>query len=362
MRRITGIFTRGHPIYWGLFLVLVFPCIPANAQDQQQPFSEEVELCLSCHSDPDAMMDLGSGQISVFVDPGGYAASVHGQKLNCTDCHTDITDYPHPERSYKTKRDINLALYESCKKCHFDNYTKTLEGIHYALLAKGDPRAPTCVDCHGSHQIMSPNRPRTKISATCNQCHAEVYKTYSESVHGKALLNAGNNDAPVCTDCHKAHDIQDPRTANFLLGTPELCGQCHSDEKIMKKYGLSTHVVETYLRDFHGVSASFHKGGGETIDKWKAVCTDCHGVHDIKSVDAQDSPVLKANLAKTCTKCHPDATPDFPDAWLSHYEPTPKKAALVYYVTLFYKFFIPFTIVGLLLHILLHIWRFASNR
>jgi hypothetical protein len=130
----------------------------------------------------------------------------------------------------------------------------------------------------------------------------------------------------------------------------------------MKKYGLSTNVVETYLRDFHGTSVSFHKGGNDAIHRWKAVCTDCHGVHDIKSVDAEDSPVLKANLVKTCSQCHEDITTDFPDAWLSHYEPSPKKAALVYYVSLFYKFFIPFTVVGLVLHILLHIWRVARNR
>ncbi len=343
--------------------VMILGFVPALLLFGDQPqFSEETELCLSCHNDPSLEMELPDGSISVYVNPDEFANSVHGQSLNCNDCHGDISDYPHPEHTYKSKREINLALYESCKKCHFDNYTKTLEGIHYQLLAKGDSRAPTCVDCHGAHNIMAPDRPKSKVSQTCNRCHGEIYETYIKSVHGKALTNGGNTDVPVCTDCHRAHDIVDPRTNSFLLQTPQLCGGCHSDETLMKQYGISTHVVETYLRDFHGVSTTFYKGATENINSWKAVCTDCHGVHDIAAVEDKNSPVLKANVVNTCRKCHPSATPDFPDAWLSHYEPSPDKAASVYYVKLFYKFFIPFTICGLALHILLHVWRIAANR
>jgi len=342
-------------------LIFGFGIVTVRAEDQPQ-FSEEVELCLSCHNDPSLEMELPGGTISVNVDPKIFRNSVHGEKLNCTDCHTNITDYPHPENHFKNRRELNLALYESCKRCHFDNYTKTLEGIHYHLLAKGDSRAPTCVDCHGSHEISKPDQPKSKISQTCKRCHEQVYQTYIKSVHGKALVNGGNIDVPVCVDCHQAHDIEDPRTNSFLLRTPQLCGQCHSDKILMKKYGLSTQVVETYLQDFHGVSTTFHRTEGKATNRWKAVCTDCHGVHDIAAVKDENSPVLKANLVATCRKCHPDATTDFPDAWLSHYEPSPSKAASVYYVKLFYKFFIPFTIGGLVLHILLHIWRIATNR
>jgi len=35
---------------------------------------------------------------------------------------------------------------------------------------------------------------------------------------------------------------------------------------------------------------------------------------------------------------------------------------LVYYVKLFYQIFIPFVILGLLLQILLHVWRVVVNR
>jgi hypothetical protein len=93
-----------------------------------------------------------------------------------------------------------------------------------------------------------------------------------------------------------------------------------------------------------------------------AVCTDCHGVHDITRVKSPDSKVLQENLLTTCRKCHPDAKADFPASWMSHYEPSLEKTPLVYLVKVFYQFVIPFMIGGLALQILLHLWRLVVNR
>jgi hypothetical protein len=345
----------------GIIIALILPFV-ALAEPQTN-FSEGVEFCLGCHSDSSLSIVLPSKEkMPLYINPEEFAASIHGDKLGCTDCHSDISDYPHPVKELKNRRSYSLAFYEGCKRCHFANYTKTLESIHYSLLSKGNPRVPVCVDCHGAHNVTRPDKPRTRVSQTCKKCHLGVYETYSASVHGRALIEEDNPDVPVCTSCHHAHNIEDPRTRTFLLKTPELCGKCHANERLMQKYGLSTKVLETYLKDFHGVSVTFYKSQREDITSWKAVCTDCHGVHNITKVSDPNSPVLKANVVHTCRKCHPDATTNFPGAWLSHYEPNPKKAPLVYYVKVFYKIFIPFTIGGLGLHILLHIWRVATNR
>ena len=61
-------------------------------------------------------------------------------------------------------------------------------------------------------------------------------------------------------------------------------------------------------------------------------------------------------------KCHPGAPKNFTSAWLSHYEPSPTRAPLVWAVGAFYKVFIPFLIGGLVLQILLHLWRVMVNR
>jgi hypothetical protein len=145
--------------------------------------------------------------------------------------------------------------------------------------------------------------------------------------------------------------------------TPQICGRCHSDKGRMDKYGLSTDVLTTYVADFHGKTASFRRASGSSAgEPFVAVCGDCHGTHDVRRADAAASPVLRANLAKTCQQCHPGASTSFPDSWLSHYEPSFSHAPAVYAVKLAYWFLIPFIIGGLLLQMLLHLWRVAVNR
>ena len=122
-------------------------------------------------------------------------------------------------------------------------------------------------------------------------------------------------------------------------------------------------MLQTYLADFHGMTASLERDEtGTPKGAFAAVCTDCHGVHDITKVDAPSSKVMRANLVKTCQQCHPGATENFPAAWLSHYEPSWQHAPLVYGVKLFYSVLIPFMMAGLVLQILLHLWRVVVNR
>lgn len=325
--------------------------------------SRSENACLSCHGQPDLSMTLASGEsLSLYVDSEVFAASIHGDKLLCTDCHSSISVYPHPEREIPSLREYNIAQYELCQMCHFDNYTKTLDSVHYDMLSSGDLQAPLCTDCHGAHNVTLPYQPRTKISLTCSKCHQNLYDLYASSVHGKALIEEANYDVPVCTDCHLSHTIEDPRTAAFHLKSVDLCSNCHNNEKLMQKYDISVNVVKTYLEDFHGATVALI--GKQSKDIWaeEAVCTDCHGVHDIRQVDSPDSPVIKANLVNTCRKCHPEATANFPGAWLSHYEPSITKAPWVYLVRWFYRLLIPFILIGLSAHILLDLWRRITNR
>ena len=323
----------------------------------------DTDTCLACHSDPQLTMPAGDGtQVSVHVDGKLFAASVHA-KLACAECHTGMDEVPHPTRTIRNARELALAYDAQCRKCHFANYTKTLDSVHQAAVARGDRTAPVCVDCHGAHDIRKPSEPRTRISDTCAKCHQGAAAAYAGSVHGKLLGTAAAADAPVCTDCHRSHDIGGPHQKTWDLGTPDMCGRCHADEGLMKKYGLSTAVLQTYLADFHGKTASLRQHQGITGEgKVVARCTDCHGVHDITRTDDAASPVIKANLQKTCQKCHADSNANFPDAWLSHYEPSASRAPLVYGVKLAYAVLIPFMIGGLALQILLHVWRFMVNR
>ena len=320
-------------------------------------------LCMTCHDDPKFVHKLGDGEkLSLFVDEQAFNHSVHGGKLGCTDCHTDIGDYPHPKKKFQNRHAMRLAYYELCKRCHFKEYSRLLDGVHFAQIAKGNEKAPTCVDCHGSHEIGAPARPRALISRTCAKCHAAIAAAYLRSVHGKALIEKDNHDVPVCTDCHQPHDTSNPLAKSWHLAIPQLCARCHTNKGMMAKYGISTEVLTTYLTDFHGVTSSLERSEKADPRAFTATCTDCHGVHDIARVNSLSSPLIKANLLIVCRRCHRAAGPNFPSAWIGHYEASPKHAPLVYVVKLFYMIFIPFVIGGLVLQILLHLWRVVVNR
>jgi predicted CXXCH cytochrome family protein len=181
-------------------------------------------------------------------------------------------------------------------------------------------------------------------------------------VHGRDVAR-DIADVPTCTDCHRTHDIGGPHQNGWKTSTPGICGGCHADPERMRKYGLSTSVLRTYAADFHGKTASLRRNGrnGEA-GPFVALCTDCHGTHDIVRVDEAGSRVVKSKLADTCRKCHANASETFPDAWLSHYEPSWERTPAMYAVKLGYSVFIPFIIGGLILQMLLHLWRMAVNR
>ncbi|MBI4823728.1 MAG: cytochrome c3 family protein [Nitrospirae bacterium] len=339
--------------------VKVLVCTDCHgAHSVKKPTKEN--SCISCHRFSLSMTFADGKSISIHIDEADIQKSVHS-KLRCYDCHFGFSAEEHPERKFKTRRNITLLNSEGCRRCHFDKYTKTLESIHYDILSQGNLNAPVCVDCHGGHSIFSGRKEKLLNARRCERCHSKIYEAYSQSVHGSALVSEHNQDVPVCSDCHRAHDIIDPRTVDFRNMTPGMCGNCHANEELMSKYGLSTAVLKSYLEDFHGVTVTFYRKQKNAV-RHIAVCTDCHGIHDITKTKGSDSAVLKSKLLSRCQKCHPNAAENFPDAWLSHYEPTFKRAPLVYAINLIYKIFIPFMLIGLILQILLHIWRYAVNR
>jgi nitrate/TMAO reductase-like tetraheme cytochrome c subunit len=328
--------------------------------------------CLSCHSQPGLIKNLPNGEVlSLTIDPSHYTSSIHNG-LNCTDCHKNITSVPHAAMDFKSLRDVTLQNYVVCAQCHSEQYNKTLDSVHQKALAGGDINAAVCTDCHNPHtqaQITDKStgkvlpEARVLIPTVCARCHSAIFDQYKNSVHGSALIGSGNTDVPTCIDCHGVHNIGNPTTNAFRLNSPLLCAKCHTDASIMSKYGISTQVLNTYVADFHGTTVTlFEKTSPDQVTN-KPVCFDCHGVHNIKRVD---DPVyglaMKQNLLKACQRCHPNATANFPDAWMSHYIPSPTHDALVYYVNLFYKFFIPTVIGGMLVFVISDIFRRLLER
>ena len=331
-----------------------------GASDQASSADQD---CLTCHEEPGLTMTLDSGEmISLYVDSDLLADSVHGDKLGCSDCHVRNQIYPHTPPNVYSARDFARAEYELCKRCHFENYTKTLDSIHYEQMAAGNAAAPLCTDCHTAHEVRRLEESRTQLVSTCATCHDGIYQQYGVSVHGSALREEDNPDVPDCITCHGVHDILSATTPSFHLGSLDLCADCHTNKELMDKYGISSDVLRTYLDDFHGKTVGFYQKQSSQAWIETPLCVDCHGVHDIRPADDPESSVFRENLLPTCQKCHPDATPNFPSAWLSHYEPSLSKAPIVFLVKEYYRYLIPIMVGGLMLHIMLDLWRLARNR
>lgn len=319
------------------FMVAAPPCTAQASSD-----------CLVCHADPATQDAAGH---SVAVDDAKFHSSIHGS-LECSNCHTTIKEYPHPDKitpvecgachadeasglagsvhssskdhpctschgdahSIFPKEDSRSAVYplnvpHTCGTCHgtegmakkhgLDSvYPLYIDSIHgFALGKEGLLVAANCQSCHGSHHILSRKNPlsptyKTNIPKTCGTCHAGITSDYMGGVHGRAVA-AGKLDAPVCSDCHTAHAIVQPTESVFRMQSTPICGNCHKDK------------FSTYRDTFHSQLGSLG-GYVET-----ARCWDCHGAHDVLPASDPRSPINKANLVVTCGRCHAGANASF---------------------------------------------------
>ena len=338
------------------------------------PVQIDNESCFFCHAKEGLNIEFKSGDVlPLTINPDLFAKSTHGSNgLTCVTCHSDIKSFPHPERNSESYREFKLDYYTICKQCHEEQFNLTLDSVHQRELAAGNNEAAVCTDCHNPHtQPYLTNQDtgelldyaRLHIPETCAKCHSAIYDNYKESVHGAALTQAGNLDVPTCIDCHGVHNIQSPNTVTFRNTTPALCAQCHTNNALMQKYGISTDVLNTYVADFHGTTVVLFDKTFPDQPTNKPVCTDCHGVHDIARADDPNKGLqTRENLLVRCQKCHPDATANFPDSWMSHYIPSPDKYPIVYYVNLFYKFFIPAILGPMALLVMMDFGRMLINR
>lgn len=327
-----------------------------HAQEDQpstDPQPGDEVYCVVCHVESSQSFTLEDGSVHlVNVDLNELAASVHGEgnpegALTCTDCHEGVV-FPHEETLPATDRLFTISRSLNCTNCHEEQTRNLADGVHYTALVEGNLRAASCVDCHGGHDVSSPHAEVWTTSEMCGDCHVTTFNEYEDSVHGEALFS-GDENVPACIDCHGVHGINHPTTALFRNRSPELCATCHGDKQLMEEYDISTNIFNSYLTDFHGETVTLFSQTASNVPANKAVCYDCHGVHNITPADDEKSQVVRENLVTTCQKCHPDATSDFPDSWVGHFPPTVDSHPLLFGVDWFYKILIPMTLGGFIL-------------
>jgi DnaJ-class molecular chaperone len=262
-----------------------------------------------CHSAPGLSKTIDGKTVSLHVEAGEFRASVHAKKA-CVECHVDFRGQGFPHKQ--------SAAPVQCSRCHYignvagaPNLTPMKEyadSVHGRAVQRGDPDAPKCKDCHGTHGTRAASDPessvyRANIADTCGECHLDSkmaerhhipgpakVRLYKNSVHGKAVRTQGLMAAAVCTDCHGVHNIRAARELRSTVNkphVPETCGQCHRE------------LYRVYKESFHG------KALAQGI-KDAPACTDCHGEHTIQRPSEPASSVYPTHVVTTCSKCHED--------------------------------------------------------
>lgn len=296
--------------------------------------------CSECHVtiDTDAHQ-----QKALLTYPNCYQIENNTISISCDSLLVDI---PYP-----SLRAMSIALTAACSTCHEEQTTIAADNVHLRMLEQGNLYAPICVDCHSSHTTRSFREDRSQIGVVCSECHLAVYSSYRSSVHGEALDLDSNPDVPTCIDCHGVHNIQGPRERSFRDESVYICEGCHGNKELMDKYGISVEVFRTYLNDIHGSSQSIFNLDQNEADITKVVCIDCHGIHNIRKTDDPLSAVSEENIQTTCRQCHENDVSQVPDIWLSHYPPRVDKNlgwALVYWAV---RIIVPAGLIGYFLFI-----------
>lgn len=210
------------------------------------------------------------------------AGSVH-RTLSCRTCHGEM--------SFETG--TRLDPVGVCARCHQTPAQARSADDHGIALRAGNTSAPSCVTCHGSHDVLSLRDPLSRtnpvnVNEQCGTCHKSALTTFREGVH--AVAGGPNDlDRPTCTSCHTAHNVARPdrdwsTVAPVRVATT--CATCHHEAAV--QYSGSVHAIATARRAPHG-----------------GTCVDCHGGHAIRPAADPSSPTSVLQVAgATCANCH----------------------------------------------------------
>ncbi|MCK5572487.1 MAG: hypothetical protein KAJ12_06985 [Bacteroidetes bacterium] len=289
---------------------------------------QENEDCFLCHSDITLQGERGGRTISLYVKETRFAASVHGD-LECVSCHMDIAGEEMPH-------DTPLEPVE-CGLRHDAEQEEHVESLHGRALARGDPLAPGCDECHGSHYVIRAADPASpvyplNIPLTCGRCHragapvqrqrdihqANIIDNYTESIHGEGLLRAGLIVSANCSSCHTAHFIlphTDNRSSIARGNIAATCARCHVQIEAVHQTVIRGELWE---REAHVLPACVDCHPPHTIRRVfysqgvaDSECLECHTRPDIVATDDDRSLSVDAeelqgsdHAETTCSQCH----------------------------------------------------------
>ena len=262
--------------------------------------------CNRCHASRDIITETADS--NMFVDKFHLNNSVHND-LNCVECHVQAT----PTRNGRACESIDKPV--NCGGCHDNVNNNFLQSTHGRLHELGDEDAPGCKTCHGDHETLPKQNPRSNIFPVnipelCSQCHRagekaairlknsdkKIVDKYTHSIHGKGLSEGGMTVTATCADCHTAHLVNpkhNPKSSINEQNIGETCGNCH--------WGIQT----KFEKSIHSTQVS-------DTEKELPVCDDCHSSHTIVDPTKDE---FRVSILSTCGKCHDELSKSYFDTY-----------------------------------------------
>lgn len=142
------------------------------------------------------------------VDPVAYSA--------CSTCHHEV--YEQVLESVHGRNVVEKGKSDGalCLDCHGSPH-KITRG-ESSPVSRGHV-VETCGKCHGSEELTE-----------AYGWEGHIMDSYMESFHGKKY-KLGHTKVPTCVSCHGAHDIrskEDPQSPIFGANKLKTCGSCHT--------------------------------------------------------------------------------------------------------------------------------------
>ncbi len=162
--------------------------------------------------------------------------------------------------------------------------------------------------------LTFPQLTNCQQKSSCVSCHLEEVNEDHEKLVKDFLNGAHAKRGIGCEGCHggdpqaeDAADAMDPDIGYIGIPArhdiPAMCARCHADPNYMRAYNpnISTDQYSKYLISGHGKRLT------KSHDPKVAVCTSCHGTHDILPPNDPSSSTYSLNIPATCAKCHSDS-------------------------------------------------------
>ena len=245
---------------------------------------------------PAANKVAASGLLALLV-LGGAAA--RAQEDNCVTCHAALDErLAGPVAAFEG--DIHAERGFGCVACHGgDASIAGFGGMDPARGFVGRPNGRQVLDvcgrCHADAAFMRQYNPSLRVDQVVE---------YATSVHGRRLLELGDEAVATCLSCHPAHSIKppsDPLSSVHPTNVAGTCAACHGDAEHMEPYGIPTDQRVKYERSVHWEAMS--EGG----DLSAPTCNDCHGNHGA-------APPGISWVGNVCGQCHSVMTEFFDDS------------------------------------------------